>query len=175
MTFNQFQRKALDAHAGGSFAYINHESEVRDCGDSLLRFIAAELSTDSGCDTTGMAIRRTSKAIESLQVVLSALHSIEIDDSLPLTEVTRAFYLKLLEDERGVAVYEANGVWTFTGSSATYDAKDTAIMTAVTMLDVNLPDWDEVRSAYGLDVSFQYSDQQVQQYTELYIRSTLMC
>lgn len=72
--FNEFQKQIIAAYNGGDHL-VETPADVDDCGDGLLKFLLAELSTSEDCDSLETAHKRVETSIRQLQEVLSALES----------------------------------------------------------------------------------------------------
>lgn len=76
---NEAQKIAARAYGGGDFAHFIDMSDpvvfvaVKQCGDTLFKFLMAELAETEDCDTLDEAQRRVGKAIQELQEVRAAL------------------------------------------------------------------------------------------------------
>jgi hypothetical protein len=77
-----WQRTALTTYALSEFAYLADatnaralKESLRDCGDSLLRFIVSELSAREDCDSFDDAIRRITVARNQLSDLIEDLQA----------------------------------------------------------------------------------------------------
>ncbi len=75
-----WQRTALTTYDLGEFAYLADATDaralkecLRDCGDSLLRFIISELSAREDCDSYDVAVRRMTVARNQLSDLIEDL------------------------------------------------------------------------------------------------------
>ncbi|MGP1715655.1 MAG: hypothetical protein ACTS9Y_00620 [Methylophilus sp.] len=65
--FNSLQRVVLDTYENGELAHIKTVKELNNCGDTLLRFLVNECSTDADCTDEGTAIHRMNKVISQVK------------------------------------------------------------------------------------------------------------
>lgn len=79
-TITRWQRTALDCYQLGEFRYLAEVGTnsqltqgLRDCGDSLLRFIVSELSERESCTSFEDAVRRITVARNQLSDVIEDL------------------------------------------------------------------------------------------------------
>lgn len=89
---NLWQTTALDTYKTGDFAYLMEHvpqallpREIERCGDGLLRFILAELSTNADCTDATTAIRRLTCAAQDLIAIaqrIKAVADIPADDGM---------------------------------------------------------------------------------------------
>ncbi len=77
-----WQRTALTTYGLGEFANLAEatnaralKESLRDCGDSLLRFIVSELSAREDCNSSDDAIRRMTEARSQLDDLIEGLHA----------------------------------------------------------------------------------------------------
>jgi hypothetical protein len=112
------------------------------------------------------------------ELVAEALNAIgtrtEPEPKVPtilLTDTTRFYYQFRLAEEEKAEVIDAGILWSFTGNlGEPFSSPDDALRAAVDHYAINLPEWESVAGAYGLDSSFQYSELQRFHYTEQYIK-----
>lgn len=72
-------------------------------------------------------------------------------------------------------IFKRKSGWGYTDcDAARFLSEDDAIRAAAEECGIDLPDWDTVRAAYGLDGSFQYSEEQVLEYTSQYIKAEFL-
>jgi hypothetical protein len=78
-TLNPWQKTAANSYGGGDFAHIAAyeglllQQAVKECGDTLFKFIMIELDTSEDCLDEDEAFRRISMAKGNLDEVLEAL------------------------------------------------------------------------------------------------------
>lgn len=74
--FNEFQKRVLAAYNSGDHM-VERPDDVESCGDGLLKYLLAELSTSEGCDSLGTSQNRIETSIQQLEEVLLAMKSEE--------------------------------------------------------------------------------------------------
>ena len=70
--YNQAQQILLSSFEGGEFAKAT-QAEIENCGDTLFKFLLAELSDAEGCDSLTEAYHRLTVAEEQINSVLMAV------------------------------------------------------------------------------------------------------
>lgn len=80
MKMNDLQKKLLATYEGGDYAHIQRGEDLRNCGDTLLQFLFAELDDDvfkeaaeRGEPPETVAARRLNRAAIQIMDVLTAL------------------------------------------------------------------------------------------------------
>jgi hypothetical protein len=79
--FDQLQREAAQAYASGDFAYMNDDSEIADCGDTLFSFVIREVGDASGEREEAVRMMRT--AARELEEVADHLERSSADANTP--------------------------------------------------------------------------------------------
>lgn len=82
---NAYQQAAAKVYGGGDFAHFADITstqaldgiELRECGDTLFKFVMIELSTGEDCDSLDTAKQRIATAISELEDVARALEGID--------------------------------------------------------------------------------------------------
>jgi len=87
MRFNQCQTTALATYCNGDFEYLIHHTpqadlarEIKNCGDTLVAFMLAELSNDNDCSSAEEGARRLT---DTAQALLDVAHRLRTIAGLP--------------------------------------------------------------------------------------------
>lgn len=70
------QRTLLDTYNSGDYAGVVIMEEAEDYGDTLLNFIAREVSEEEGCNTVDLAIDKMRAVIDDVQSFIDELDKI---------------------------------------------------------------------------------------------------